>query len=69
MDIKATNLKDLLKECNEASQKKEKEQTHGSPQVSFSTGNKRTINITIHMPQRTSKILLVRLTANENTLF
>ena len=25
--------------------------------------------ITIHMPQRTSKILLVRLTANENALF
>ena len=26
-------------------------------------------NITIHMPQRTSKILLVRLTANENAYF
>ena len=27
-----------------------------------------TVNITIHMPQRTSKILLVRLTANKNAL-
>ena len=26
-------------------------------------------SITIHIPQRTSKILLVRLTANENALF
>ena len=26
------------------------------------------VPITIHMPQRTSKILLVRLTANENAL-
>ena len=30
--------------------------------------NSRILNITIHMPQRTSKILLVRLTANDNAL-
>ena len=41
--------------------------------VNFLAGNDLklscSLNITIHMPQRTSKILLVRLTANENSYY